>query len=326
MSTLRVIDRGEQVAFSYESVAVDVATEARQAAERINLRLRRTAEDVVEIGRDLTRMKERLPHGSFLPWISAEFGMSDQTARRFMQVTKVFASKSNMLLNLDASALYELAAPKTPIEVREEVERMIEAGEVVRSADVAELKRQHAASEAAKFSADLDAEKATAKAGELQSDFDIKIAEAVAVAARKIEDGYLAKQAQLDEQIAKLRSENARLKAGPVTAPIIDHDTGNVVSFTPRSLTEALAAEIDAEHDEHVDAEFNETANPEKRARVVVGVCRQIVAVKADPRSVFRGMTQGKPEQIIAENKAMIETAFSLFKSIKDQFDGKPRR
>jgi hypothetical protein len=32
---------------------------------------------------------------------------------------------------LDLTALYALAAPKTPIEVREEVEAMIAAGEVV---------------------------------------------------------------------------------------------------------------------------------------------------------------------------------------------------
>ena len=37
--------------------------------------------------------KEGLPHGSFLPWIEAEFGMSLRTAYRFMEVTKAYGGK-----------------------------------------------------------------------------------------------------------------------------------------------------------------------------------------------------------------------------------------
>ncbi|APO67248.1 hypothetical protein IE4872_CH01606 [Rhizobium gallicum] len=66
--------------------------------------------------------------------------MSDQTARRFMQVADAYGSKSNIVLNLEPTALYALAAPKTPLEVREEIERMIEAGDVVTKATVAKLK------------------------------------------------------------------------------------------------------------------------------------------------------------------------------------------
>ena len=97
---------------------------------------RRTAEDIIEIGKDLIAVKERLPHGQFLPWIDTEFGMSNDTARRFMNVTEVYADKFGSVRNLPPTALYELAAPKTPVEVREEVERMIEAGEIVTKATV----------------------------------------------------------------------------------------------------------------------------------------------------------------------------------------------
>ena len=79
-----------------------------------------------------------MPHGSFLPWIEAEFGMNPRTAQRFMGVAETFKGKYDTVSHLDPKALYELAAPKTPIEVREEVERMIAAGEVVRAADGAE--------------------------------------------------------------------------------------------------------------------------------------------------------------------------------------------
>lgn len=68
--------------------------------------------------------------------------MSENTARRFMDVARAYAGKSAIVADLDPIALYELAAPKTPLEVREEVERMIEAGEVVTKADVTKLKAE----------------------------------------------------------------------------------------------------------------------------------------------------------------------------------------
>lgn len=59
--------------------------------------------------------------------------MSERTARNFMAVAAKYESKSALVADLTPAALYELAAPKTPLEVREEIERMIEAGEVVTS-------------------------------------------------------------------------------------------------------------------------------------------------------------------------------------------------
>lgn len=77
------------------------------------------------IGRELLALKDRIGHGNFTAWIEAEFGMSRHTANRFMNVAEVYGSKSSSVQHLDSTALYELAAPKTPIEVREEIERMI---------------------------------------------------------------------------------------------------------------------------------------------------------------------------------------------------------
>jgi len=69
-----------------------------------------------------------VPHGSFLPWIDAEFAMSEATAKRMMSVARMFAGKSITLSDLNASALYEPAAQSTPPEVQAEVERRIAAG------------------------------------------------------------------------------------------------------------------------------------------------------------------------------------------------------
>lgn len=49
--------------------------------------------------------------GRFLGWIEAEFGMSADTAGRFMNVSTVYVEKFRTVRNLPLAALYELAAP-----------------------------------------------------------------------------------------------------------------------------------------------------------------------------------------------------------------------
>lgn len=53
----------------------------------------------------------------FLPWIEAEFEMSE-TANNMMRVATVYGDKSQTVWDLNATALYELAAPSTPESVR----------------------------------------------------------------------------------------------------------------------------------------------------------------------------------------------------------------
>lgn len=45
--------------------------------------------------------------------------MSKITAQRFMGVAETYGDKSFTVKHLSPTALYELAAPKTPLEVRE---------------------------------------------------------------------------------------------------------------------------------------------------------------------------------------------------------------
>src|SRR5262249_37221370 len=102
---------------------------------------KQTVESVVEIGRHLTEAKAEIKKlgGSWGDWLEAEVKSSDQQARRFIHV---FERKSelNKLLNSDfpVSALYELAAPSTPKEARDEIIARAEAGETV---PVGEVKR-----------------------------------------------------------------------------------------------------------------------------------------------------------------------------------------
>ena len=102
-----------QTTFDYSALTETEADVAKRSADIIKLRLRRTAEDIVEIGRELARVKDALPHGKFERWIASEFEMTDQTARRFMQAFAKFG-KSNKMLLFKPSVIYELSAPSTP--------------------------------------------------------------------------------------------------------------------------------------------------------------------------------------------------------------------
>jgi hypothetical protein len=63
---------------------------------------------IIEIGRELIAAKAKVTHGQWLPWLEAEFGWSDQTAYRYMQVARAFQiphSVESAGLTIDASAL-----------------------------------------------------------------------------------------------------------------------------------------------------------------------------------------------------------------------------
>lgn len=129
-----------QVGFDYAALPVDAALTARAAAERIKLRLKRTVEDVIEIGRELTAVKEELPHGQFLPWIAAEFEMSKETAQNFTSVYERFGGKNVIITNLKPTILYALSAPSTPEAVIDKAVAKAESGEKVTVADVRDWK------------------------------------------------------------------------------------------------------------------------------------------------------------------------------------------
>jgi hypothetical protein len=94
------------------------------ATERINLRLRRTAEDIVLVGQDLKMIKDSLDQGQFSEWISDNFDMTHRTANNFINVYSKFHDRLDMIDHLKPSILYQLSAPSTPDEVVDEVTKM----------------------------------------------------------------------------------------------------------------------------------------------------------------------------------------------------------
>lgn len=114
--------------FNYTQLDAETRIVVEQRTSEIKTLMRRTAQDIIEIGEKLIEVKERLPHGAFGGWLESEFGWSQETARRFMNVAREFPQIPTGL-EFQAKALYLLAEPKTPDEARQEAIARAEAGE-----------------------------------------------------------------------------------------------------------------------------------------------------------------------------------------------------
>ncbi len=134
--------------FDYSQLEASVAERVRTAAENIRQKVKKTIEEIIEVGNELLKMKEALPHGQFGPWLRAEFGWTERTARNFMAVAEGFGAKSEMIsdLTIQPTAAYLLAAPSVPEEARQTAIERAEGGEkittVVAKEIVAEAKKK----------------------------------------------------------------------------------------------------------------------------------------------------------------------------------------
>ncbi|WP_169247993.1 DUF3102 domain-containing protein [Candidatus Competibacter phosphatis] len=165
-----------QAGFDYEVLPVEIAVKSRAAAERIKLRLKRTVEDIIEIGRELMAIKAELPHGQFLPWIAAEFEMSRQTADNFTSVYERFGNgKLPIFSSFKPSILYALSAPSTPESVIDRAIEKAETGDKVTVADVKQWKEaaQAASQRAEEFRQESNERRKTIR--ELETQIDLRI-------------------------------------------------------------------------------------------------------------------------------------------------------
>jgi len=130
-------DAGIELVFDY-SVVDDVHRDLVKAAARaIKPRLKRAAEDIFVIGRELMGVREFLPYGSYVDWLDVEFSLSVRQAYRFISVAERLSGKSfDIMSKLPPTTLYMLAAPSTPDLAIEAIEAKVIAGEPVRVSTV----------------------------------------------------------------------------------------------------------------------------------------------------------------------------------------------
>ncbi len=132
-----------QQSFDYRALEPDDRGFVEERALKIRDAAKRTAQTIVLIGQWLTEVKTRLPHGAWSPWLETEFGWSDQSARRFIHVYENIKVNTLLNLDIDVSALYLIAAPKTPESVRQEVIRRAESGEPMTRAKAVEVLEEY---------------------------------------------------------------------------------------------------------------------------------------------------------------------------------------
>ncbi|MGJ5628667.1 DUF3102 domain-containing protein [Nostoc sp. CALU 1950] len=107
--------------FDYELLTPEQRTLVEQRTTEIREQLRRTAQDIWEIGQRLAEVRSKLKHGQFDTWLKAEFGWSRRTAYNFINVYETFGNRANLSqIDIATSALYLLAAPSTPQKLREQ--------------------------------------------------------------------------------------------------------------------------------------------------------------------------------------------------------------
>jgi hypothetical protein len=125
------------ISFDYEILDSKPRILIQQKTEEIKKRLKRSAQDIWEIGQQLVEVRNQLNRGQFDTWIKAEFNWSRRTAYNFISVYEAFNQSENFeQINIASSALYLLAAPSTSDKVREKFIQEAEEGKFVTHKDV----------------------------------------------------------------------------------------------------------------------------------------------------------------------------------------------
>jgi hypothetical protein len=130
------------VSFDYNQLPADVADEARAIAERVRDKTRSMTLTILELGRDLMRVKARLGHGTFGLWLEAEFSGGARTAQNYMRAFEAFGENCEIVSHLPPATVYALAAPSVPERTRAKVVQRMNAGEPVDATEVRAIVRK----------------------------------------------------------------------------------------------------------------------------------------------------------------------------------------
>lgn len=106
--------------FDYDALDVETRVVVQQKTGEIRERVKRTAQDIIEVGERLIDIKQRLGHGQFGEWLRVEFDWDVRTAQNLMNVASTFKNENFSHLSMGHSAMVALAAPSVPEEARKE--------------------------------------------------------------------------------------------------------------------------------------------------------------------------------------------------------------
>jgi Protein of unknown function (DUF3102) len=105
------------------------ATELEQSARRIKMLRHAATEHAVEIGRELLRVKESLPHGSFAKWVEKACEFKIRTAQDLMKLAREADSNTKLVALMVPSTLRLYLSKTTPPAVRNSILKRLENGD-----------------------------------------------------------------------------------------------------------------------------------------------------------------------------------------------------
>jgi hypothetical protein len=111
-------------------------TELQDAAQRIKALRRAATEHAVEIGRELLRIKEKLPHGVFVKWVEKACEFKIRTAQDLMKIARKAESDNKLVALMVPSTLRVYLSKTTPPAVRTTILKRLENGERVSRNDL----------------------------------------------------------------------------------------------------------------------------------------------------------------------------------------------
>lgn len=82
-----------------------ISNEIKEIETNIIRLKRETAENIIQIGLELSKAKAKLSHGEWGDWLRDKVDFSQRTASTYMNIAKAFSSNSQAISNLNVTKL-----------------------------------------------------------------------------------------------------------------------------------------------------------------------------------------------------------------------------
>jgi hypothetical protein len=125
--------------FDYSIIPAHAAEQLRRSAASIRSLITRTTADIIETGRELTAVKQRLEHGQFEKWTESEVKIAHRTAQAYMVAARLAEAKGATIALLPPTTVHRLSSKSAPADVVETVISHAKAGEVIPDRAVQEM-------------------------------------------------------------------------------------------------------------------------------------------------------------------------------------------
>ncbi|WP_247391927.1 hypothetical protein [Bradyrhizobium sp. 35] len=142
--------------FNYGAFSPSEVAFLQTRAKRVRALIRRTTHQLIEIGENLTQIKERMPHGQFAAFCDAELGIKLRSAENYMSLAELAKTYPPALVaRLPARAGYKLGERSAPTDKVAEIMREVSNPGAALRRRASDPKRRRAASSPSVWGLDI---------------------------------------------------------------------------------------------------------------------------------------------------------------------------